>query len=524
MVSCSCWGAMAVFYLASYRDGSKRLTSQVRESEKTRVVQRRMHLHGDPWFTEILRESGYDEHAKDTSRWGFSWLRACQRARHGVSVHGLVKLTPKHAFGDLFSRLDREDRLLHEYLGRVADVVGLRVSAVERFTEAIDVFTDNQGADLKLRHDVCLLAADLSSQPFSSGRTLAAILRAWGVELPPPPPSAARRRKIPVLLVVEPIAVLVMLRKFRTVAIGAGRFMAGESCPRIMKLGEASVWSRLASLLQEAAAYETAEPLRLDLRSVADVASHLRQWATLIVCPAGEGDGGSDSSDAAVGLMEQRRMHLRWCLLQLDALRDSVDGNASQARELRAGGRGWQVDTGVLLHCLRLVTQVRNRHSLSSVVDTALQVTLPSLADDCRKLLSSRGGGSISAATLTRAQPCLDASFLLLHKKMLDSGSWLLYVWADSSPQLSYNFFLTTMLAIREDSLCGAATIANKLALTPYTADLSDEEAEPVLKARAGMVKGLGDMITIINNMPQCLALGGSALAHKVDACFMSSG
>ena len=104
----------------------------------------------------------------------------------------------------------------------------------------------------------------------------------------------------------------------------------------------------------------------------------------------------------------------------------------------------------------------------------------------------------------------------LAAQKMLDSGSWLLYVWADSSPQLSYNFFLTTMLAIREDSLCGAATIANKLALTPYTADLSDEEVEPVLKARAGMVKGLGDMITIINNMPQCLALGGSALAHKV--------
>ena len=317
---------------------------------------------------------------------------------------------------------------------------------------------------------------------------------------------------------VEPVAILVMSRLFHTLALQSSRFLPVPSL-RILRrcgqVGDVASLQRFDELMKDAAACPPrAARGPIDLRSIARIANHLRQWAPAIV-PAHtrDDDGASSSDDSLAAPASQRRMHLRWCLLQLDNLRVSLD--EKDWRERRPGGRGWQFDTYSLLQCMRLVLHLRNRSKLPLVLEKALALAMPMLTDEIRASLTLDGRAP-SAATLGRTQPCLDACLLLLHKKMLESKKWLLYVWADSSPQLSYNFFISTMVAISEDSIVEVSALAAALARTVYTPDLSEEEAELILVARSEMIKKLSGLLLKINNMPQCLALGGATLEHKI--------
>ena len=79
--------------------------------------------------------------------------------------------------GDVLTPQDREDTLLHAYAEFPDDLVSLRVDDVECFADNdIEVYSKADGSAITLRHDVCFAAAALD-YPFSSGRSLAAILR-----------------------------------------------------------------------------------------------------------------------------------------------------------------------------------------------------------------------------------------------------------------------------------------------------------------------------------------------------------
>ena len=244
--------------------------------------------------------------------------------------------------------------MLHAYVGRANDTFSLHVGATAKFPDAIDLFSNFHGQDIKFRHDACLVSADLASHQLNHGgrgRSLASVLRAWGV------PACDGRQHIPVLLVVEPVAILVMSRLFHTLALQSSRFLSVPDL-RILRrcgqVGDVASLQRFDELMKEAAACPPrAGRGQIDLHNIARIASHLRRWAPAIV-PAHtkDDDGASSSDDSLAALASQRRMHLRWCLFQLDNLRESLE--AKDWREVRHGGRGWQFDTYSLLQCVRL--------------------------------------------------------------------------------------------------------------------------------------------------------------------------
>ena len=459
----------------------------------------------------LLKDKGYTDVSKGVERSAVDWSVANRWVKHSVSVHGVVLCEPKQALGDILAWKDREEAVLHKYFGMASDVLSLRVMELETFAGgvAVDVHSDLRGNSIKTRHDAAFISADLTQQALSSNRSWAQLFRAWNVQAG----HGNGNGKVPILFVVEPIVALIKQKAFRTVVVQASKFMSLLDA-KISHLGTQAGIASLQALLKAATACPprpTYEPV--DLRNIANIANHLRRWAPQILVPAAGDDGGdaADDDDEA-DVVAQNRMQLKRCLIQLDGLAESF--GRSQLCERREGG-GWQFHGAAMLQCIRLMMQVRNRSKIAEVVDKALRVAIPTLAESCLSALSM-AGHIPDGSTLSRAQPCLDAALLLLHKAMLDIGKWALYVWADSSPQLSYNFLISTMLAIAEDKLVQALDAAALLARTKYTPDLEERDAEEVLKTRADCLKVLAECTHIINNMPQCLAVGGTSLMHKV--------
>ena len=87
--------------------------------------------------------------------------------------------------------------------------------------------------------------------------------------------------------------------------------------------------------------------------------------------------------------------------------------------------------------------------------------------------------------------------------------------------QLSYNFFLSTMLAIREADLTSALMLATELAnakLMLPSAGYTEEEVEASLRRRSSCCQQLGNLLVFLTNMSQCLGAGHATLLHKVKA------
>lgn len=89
---------------------------------------------------------------------------------------------------------------------------------------------------------------------------------------------------------------------------------------------------------------------------------------------------------------------------------------------------------------------------------TALHILTPGLA-------GLRAAEDIpSASIISRLQPVLDGALAMQVRRMLAKEPCALYFWADSSPQLSYNFLMISSLMISEAVLVEAFCTATELA------------------------------------------------------------
>ena len=417
---------MAAMWLGSYPNGLKR------HHEKTDNgrIYRRLHLPAEPWLLASLHEHGHDDLASDVKT-PVQWWAAMRvhRLKHSTHIHGLLRVRAGQALGDTFSLHSREEALLHKYFAHTPDAASLKVVEAHMFagSATCEVYTDTRGNDIKMRHDICYLGSDLTRQMLQSGGTAASALQRWGI-------PALAWSEVPVVFVVEPIVLLVARLAFRTIVVRANKFVDRRDARRRLPGDDVGGVQDLVVKAAEAAGAHVAPPQEIHLQDIAGIADHLRGWAPGLLRRMAEEEEEED------GRIAEDRARLRWCLLQLDGLRASLTRR-------RVGQR---FDRALLLNCMRMMMQVRNRNTLTQVVEKALHIALPELSNACTQSLAS--GQVPHGSTLSRAQPCLDAAILLTHKTLLEIGDWCIYLWADSSPQLSYNFFISTMLLISKEN------------------------------------------------------------------------
>ena len=276
-----------------------------------RVGRKRLMLPREPWFASKLRAEGFEDLAKDQEGSAFDWQKTKTFVRHAVDVHGLVWCKPGSVLGDIFHEPHREERFLHSFIGRHVHAASAKVVCVATFEHVVHVYSDIRGTNLKLRFDATYFSADLSQVLFSSGMLLADVLEAWGL----PRDTAG---EIPLLFQPEPVALLIMKQSFRTVYVLASQYMHRDDLRRTHVGFEDDV-TAFRTLLERSKAcmLPLDGDIQIDLDAVAGIASHLRRWAPLIL-------GGGDADDDE-GPVAQNRMHLRRCLLDLDALAGSLN-------------------------------------------------------------------------------------------------------------------------------------------------------------------------------------------------------
>ena len=309
---------------------------------------------------------------------------------------------------------------------------------------------------------------------------------------------------------VEPVATLIQNRQFHTVTVQSSRSWQRRD-RRFNWLGDAADLQKFHDMLKGAEACSSPQlgSMPIDLASIAGIANHLRRWSQAILLPREGEDEDHDNPD---------RMLLRNCVLQLDNLKWQQEGRG--AMERRPRGKERQLSSSELVNTIRLMMQLRDRSTLPFVIDRALEICMPTLSAECR--LACGKLKAPSKATLSKLQHVFDAALLLLQAETLEEAC-ALYIWADSSPQATYDFLMTVVVAIRLDKLREAFELAKSLANAKYSPDLPEETARQVLEERADLSRRLRVIMVFITLMPQCMGLGGRPCCTRSGAsciCF----
>ena len=389
----------------------------------------------EPWFLLLLTQCGQvgADLSSQVKNRSLTWEGPA--VRHRVFVHALVDVAPGDCLMDPLHALTREEKLLLEYCHRAADACSLVVNKVFPFLHPVEVFSTARGLPLSLRHDIVLLGAD-------GGELSSHLVEIPGGDVHLPAAD------IPAILVPEPLVALVTRKLWSALLVCAGRLHAHKDHPRLMRaLGE------MEAMLVKSKGFKSADLPHQDtpfgevsLANISGFANRIRRWAKPILK-----DAETNGSRA------QEELVLRDTILQLAAL----EGSTSQSRQQH------YLQPAHVFHALRLMMQVRNRGTLSKVIEHALCMLSPSLV----------GSGSASwpappsASHLSRMQAPFDEALNLTLREFIDSQNLAIYVWADSSPQMSYDFFVSVMQVVRGTDLVNALDIANKLACTEVKRD-----------------------------------------------------
>jgi hypothetical protein len=118
-------------------------------------------------------------------------------------------------------------------------------------------------------------------------------------------------------------------------------------------------------------------------------------------------------------------------------------------------------------------------------MDRALKITFPSMSvDELRSLAPHMP----SASSISRMQSVVDAAIAVQMQSALADQRQTLYMWADSSPQLSYNFLMVAALIVPHSTLLDAFKAARELAslqlpMHVFEAELEDTEPGPEVRS-----------------------------------------
>lgn len=249
------------------------------------------------------------------------------------------------------------------------------------------------------------------------------------------------------------------------------------------------------------------------MEAIARIGVRIRRWVPAILRE------GMDRHDQEQ--VNQDTFHLRDSLALLDSLGHHMAANQRVHETYQSA----TYDGLHLLSCMRLMMEVRHRSKLPVVIERALDVACPAIANSIRKELAIAKGVP-NASTLSRNQMFLDAALLCMQRDIFRARPHLYYIMADSSPQCSYNFFLSHMLTIAEEDILIVFQLAQQLSTTRCLrvrgdmesdeCGVSEEEAIVVLKRRHELTASLELLMQWVTNLPQCLGSGATSLSTKV--------
>lgn len=203
-----------------------------------------------------------------------------------------------------------------------------------------------------------------------------------------------------------------------------------------------------------------------------------------------------------------------------------------------------------MMACTRCLPNLRSRNSLAATVESCVRLSMPpALLDNCLETL--RPAKVPTGGALSKSQAVFDSAMLVAFRQRHPLPEAYLWMWADSSPQATFDIFQTEMLALSKkesvDALLSAWNLAS-LRLEPFDLLTTMSVRDPldavgdvegvvgpddclplqsgaaaklleVLSMRAELALSLRSMLVRHINIPQMLASGNTTLEKKCVMC-----
>ena len=468
---------MPVLWLAAYPNGARR----VWEHHPNEVQRPRCQIGKVGWLENRLNDCGDVGRSicESLPKAGHTFSMAAQRVRNVVDVWGLVEVGAGQAISDILTLHTVEEGLLFDYWRWHDNLCSLKVVRSAWFDQPQPVYTNGQGKAVRLTSGLLFFGADLSGIQFDSGLLLQQVLTAWGVDGP---------GDIAGIFAPEPLVFLCKHGRWSTLVIDGSKRVSGCNTRVYQLLGRPCSVDGFHALCRAAADAHPRRPgLTPDISAVCRISDRLRRWQQDIL----DGD-------------PQRLMQLRDSVQLLDTLAERTGG-------VKAPRAAWKHNSHKFVACMRLMMEIRNRNNLATVVCRSLAIAIPGLD---KQVKAQELVDVPHAATMSRYQCALDAAMLVVMAQVLLLPH-LLYILADSSPQLGYNFFLSEMMLIAEDSIVKCCMALNELISLAFRFD-DDRDTNQLLRRRSELGEELVGYISWVTNTPACLGAGATGLATKV--------
>ena len=338
------------------------------------------------------------------------------------------------------------------------------------------------------------LGEDYLAWQLRDGRAVEELLVSWGVF------DGAR---FPCVSVVEPIATLIFAGRWHTLVMRKSWLVARQLFPR-------DLWENLPD-----DPYRFDAPLafegELEPERFRELATRMREWAPAVLAEVRNSAGNAEA--------EGERLALESGVLMLQHLADALSpGHLLRVRDGHRGGFAYNAAT--LLQCLRVSRLLRGTSSLKEVCEQAVQFMFPTLV--AKSVLQQwRDSAHLVPSGYTQhvARFHLDAALILLARS--ESGvAAARWVTADSSPQLSRDWLLSTATVVRKDVLCKVAAAARALSSARVWREAHADELLPRDTAQSTLLheKLLRDEMLKHHFLPSAMGMGATTLTCKVAA------
>jgi hypothetical protein len=155
------------------------------------------------------------------------------------------------------------------------------------------------------------------------------------------------------------------------------------------------------------------------------------------------------------------------CLRAFDSIASSLE--QPKWSEARASGGSVQHDSLKLMNYMRCAVDLRCKDKLHRVLTRSMDALLPpGIASTCLEYLDN--ARLPSSATLSKSQALLDVVLVLLSRETHPFQDMLCWVWADSSPQASYEVFQSQIQFLPKDLATETFELSCELASLNFSA------------------------------------------------------
>ena len=335
---------MPVFWVGSYEYGTRRLRAET----QGRVQLLRLTLPDRRWLNDRLAELVPPIELGGTAGWTSKPVSFAS----SVTVQALVQVEMESELGDVFHVHSFEEEALWRYFRKSPAAVSLRVRRLSRLREPIRVHRDARGGRISMRCSVFFGAAGVfDSAQFFDGRP---VHRVWQEV-----DEGAYGHEIPVILVVEPWAKLLLAGKVQTIPLLVTKWVC-SNLDQMPPGDDAETFKGKCRLVigKDEHLHGQEHELPQFTRNVAQrIADKLKYWSSDIISAAMDNEAQS-----------QRKDQLKYNIRMLESFQDA---ESSLKHEMAQGGRQ-QLATRKLIKGLRLAVSLRDRSRLDHVISRSL--------------------------------------------------------------------------------------------------------------------------------------------------------